>query len=76
MDFSEPACRFQDKVINTLMTNMEKKTGNDLLKSSNSSIIIAQQDARSLSKPDKSVDIILDKVKLAKVEKTSKVVTN
>ena len=55
---------------------MEKKTGNDLLESSNSSIIIAQQDARSLSKPDKSVDIILDKVKLAKVEKTSKVVTN
>lgn len=44
---------------------MEKKTGNDLLKNSKSSIIIAQQDARSLSKPDKSVDIILDKVKLA-----------
>jgi len=61
VDFSEPACKFQDKVINTLMSNMEKKTGNDLLKSSNSSIIIAQQDARSLSKPDKSVDIILDK---------------
>ena len=58
------------------MTNMEKKTGKDLLKSSKSSIIIAQQDARSLSKPDKSVDIILDKVKLANIEKKTKVVTN
>lgn len=63
-DFSEEACTFQDKLVQTLLANFAKKSGTDqsLLEINKNSVRIAKQDARSMTLADNFVDILIDKV--------------
>jgi len=64
IDFSEVACKFQEKVITAMISNALKQNPDStksFLEEKNNSIVIKREDARSLSLPDNSVDILLDK---------------
>jgi len=63
-DFSEEACKFQDKLFSTLFANFEKQAGASLTSKNSNSLVISKQDVRSMSQPDNSVDIVIDKVKI------------
>ena len=68
IDFSEVACKFQEKVITSMISNALKQNPDatkSFLEEKNNSIVIKREDARSLSLPDNSVDILLDKVRKA-----------
>ncbi|CAG5089756.1 Oidioi.mRNA.OKI2018_I69.PAR.g12338.t1.cds [Oikopleura dioica] len=63
IDFSEEACRFQAKSVETLLENYSKKTGDSesLLVKNGNSLVICKDDCRSLTCADNSIDYIIDK---------------
>ena len=73
-DFSEAACKFQEGLITTLVSNFakQKKSEKSLFETNNNSLTIAKQDARSMSQPDNSIDLIIDKVIKKNIQTNSK----